>query len=204
MSDYEKDLHDLPTENKERLAESMVGAYRAQSTDQCTAGSGITTKIPPLFHGSPSRFTYEELIDDWLDLTELEAEKTKTSTEEQTCRRCKNIQGTPCPRTSESRRWSQIFQERVETSLHQRISECVPLEILSIHPSKKSKHRDGQVDRQVFIAGEAKKQYLADVAQENAERQRRSAEVLGPNVQATRGQVVLYTSEQPRKYLSIK
>ena len=34
----------------------------------------------------------------------------------------------------------------------QRSSEGVPLEILSIYPSKERKHRDGQVDRQVFIA----------------------------------------------------
>ena len=42
-------------------AESLVVAYRVESTDQCTAGSGITTN--------------EELIDDWLDLTVVEAEK---------------------------------------------------------------------------------------------------------------------------------
>ena len=34
---------------------------------------GITTKISPLFDGPTSWFKYEELIDDWLDLTMLEA-----------------------------------------------------------------------------------------------------------------------------------
>ena len=34
----------------------------------------ITTKIPPLFDGSTSWFKYEELIDEWLDLTVLQAE----------------------------------------------------------------------------------------------------------------------------------
>ena len=53
----------------------MVGAYRAESTDPCTAGSGITAKIPPLFDGSTSWCKYEELIDDWLDLTVLEPEE---------------------------------------------------------------------------------------------------------------------------------
>ena len=72
MSDYEQDLDDFPVEFVERLAESLVGAYRAKSTDQWTAGSGITTKIPLLFDGSTSLFKYEELIDDWLDLTVLE------------------------------------------------------------------------------------------------------------------------------------
>ena len=31
MHDYEEDLHDLLTENKERLAESLFGAHRAES-----------------------------------------------------------------------------------------------------------------------------------------------------------------------------
>ena len=42
MNDCEEDLDDFPAENKEKPAESMVGAYRAESTDLCTAGSGIT------------------------------------------------------------------------------------------------------------------------------------------------------------------
>ena len=49
MKDYEEDLDDFPEENKDRPAESLVGAYRAESTDLWTAGSGITPKIPPLF-----------------------------------------------------------------------------------------------------------------------------------------------------------
>ena len=69
MSDYEEDLGDFTAEKKDRLAESLVGTYRAESADQWTAGSGITTKIPPLFDVSTSWFKYEELIADWLDLT---------------------------------------------------------------------------------------------------------------------------------------
>ena len=76
MSDYEEDLGDFPTFSAEnRPAESMVGTYLAESTDQWTAASGITTNIPPLFDGLTSWFKYEELIDDWLDLTVLEAGK---------------------------------------------------------------------------------------------------------------------------------
>ena len=76
MSGCEEDLGDFPTFSAEnRTAESLVGAYRAASTDQWTAASGITTKISPLFDGPTSWFKYEELIDDWLDLTMLEAGK---------------------------------------------------------------------------------------------------------------------------------
>ena len=68
MDDSEEDLDDFPAESTEKRAESMVGTYRADSTDLYAAGSWITAKIPPLFDGSTSWFKYEELIDDWLDL----------------------------------------------------------------------------------------------------------------------------------------
>ena len=73
MSDYEEDLDDLPAGIKDRPAESSVEAYREESTDHWIAGSAITTKIPTLFDESTSWFEYEELFDDWLDLTVLEA-----------------------------------------------------------------------------------------------------------------------------------
>ena len=53
----------------------MVGAYRAESTDQWAAANRITTKIPPLVNGLTSWFKYEEQIDDWLDLAALEVSK---------------------------------------------------------------------------------------------------------------------------------
>ena len=71
MSDYEEDFCDFPSEYKEST-ESMVGAYRAESTFDFSARSGITTKMPPLFGGSTSWFKYEELIENWSDLTVLE------------------------------------------------------------------------------------------------------------------------------------
>ena len=49
MSDYEEDLDDFPVENRDRAAESLIGAYRAESTDEWTPASGITTKNQPLF-----------------------------------------------------------------------------------------------------------------------------------------------------------
>ena len=67
--------HQLPKISKTIPAESMVGSYPAESTDQWTAASGITTKIPPLFDRSTSCLKYEELIDFWQDLTVLEAVK---------------------------------------------------------------------------------------------------------------------------------
>ena len=72
-----KSFPTFSAENINKQAESMVVAYRTESTDQWTAASGITTKIPPLSDVSTSRFMYAELIDDWLNLTVLEAGKRR-------------------------------------------------------------------------------------------------------------------------------
>ena len=58
MSDYEEALDDFPTENSSTKAEFMVGACRAESTNEWTAASGIATKIPLLFNWSTSCFKY--------------------------------------------------------------------------------------------------------------------------------------------------
>ena len=92
MNDYEEDLDGFPAENRKT---SRI--YRAKSTDLYTTGSGMTAKIPPLFDGSTSRFKYEDSTEDWLGLTEPEAEKTRPSTVEQTCRRNRTLQRTPSP-----------------------------------------------------------------------------------------------------------
>ena len=72
---YEEDFIDILNFSRTLRAESLVGAYRAESTNQWPTSSGITVKIQPRFDGSTSWFKYEELIDDWLDLTQLEAGK---------------------------------------------------------------------------------------------------------------------------------
>ena len=45
VSDCEEDLDDFPSENLNSPAESMVEAYRAGSTDQWEAASGITMSL---------------------------------------------------------------------------------------------------------------------------------------------------------------
>ena len=48
LQEEEEDLDDFPTENFNKQADSMVGTFRAESTDQLTSASGITAKNPPL------------------------------------------------------------------------------------------------------------------------------------------------------------
>ena len=64
-----------PSLKKNVPAKPLVDAYRADDTDQRTASSGSTVKIPPLCDGPTSWFKYEERTDDWQDLTVLETRK---------------------------------------------------------------------------------------------------------------------------------
>ena len=62
-----------------------------------TAGPGLqsTPKIPPSFDGRSSWFAYEEAVDDWVDITTLDAEKLGPSLKKQTCWRRFRVQTTP-------------------------------------------------------------------------------------------------------------
>ena len=51
MSDHEEDFGDVPSENKKESKESMVGAYREDTT------SGITTKFHHFMGGHPGSNT---------------------------------------------------------------------------------------------------------------------------------------------------
>ena len=123
-----------------RQAESMVGAYRTESTDQWTAAHEITLKIPPRFDGSLSWFKYEELFYGWLDSTEFRTGKQLAALKIRLVGDAEMYKETSQSRISESRRWSQVFQGSVEFPLHQWSSEYFPLQILSIDSSKESKH----------------------------------------------------------------
>ena len=70
------------------------------------ASIGIGVKIPPLFDGSTSCVKYEELIDDWLDLTQLE-----TGTRGPGLRNRLVGDASMYKRLLDtSRKWSQVFQ----------------------------------------------------------------------------------------------
>ena len=75
MSDYEEESIDIQNSSKKIISWIIGWGCRAEFTDEWLAFSGITEKIPPFFDGSLSWFNYEELIDDWLDLTQRETGK---------------------------------------------------------------------------------------------------------------------------------
>ena len=50
-------------------------AYAAASHSENRMGIKMTPKVPPQFDGQSSWFEYEDLIDDWLGITALDADK---------------------------------------------------------------------------------------------------------------------------------
>ena len=46
-----------------------------QELQRLSAFQQVTTKVPPAYDGRSSWFAYEDAIDDWVDITELEPEK---------------------------------------------------------------------------------------------------------------------------------
>ena len=143
------------TSQLKKLAESMVGAYRAESTDQYTAGSGITTKIPPLFDGSTSRPESEELIDDRMDLTVPEAEKRGPALKNRfvgDAEMFKELLNRESLRAADGVKY---FKDTLRPHFIKGVQSVFLWRFYLItrsNPIKNRKHRDGQVDRQVFTA----------------------------------------------------
>ena len=57
-------------------AESYATNHRhLQELHRLSAFQQVTTKVPPSYDGRSSWFAYEDAIDDWCDITELDADK---------------------------------------------------------------------------------------------------------------------------------
>ena len=70
MEDMMNDADDL----NESSAMAVNPTYLSEF-DLANANLGMTHKIPPMYDGRTSWFQYEELIDDWVDLTNLADDK---------------------------------------------------------------------------------------------------------------------------------
>ena len=75
MSEDEEVLDDFLLRDSISPTEYMVGAYFAEHTKNFSRTSGITPNIPPSCDGTTSWFKYEELMEDWLDVTVLDTSK---------------------------------------------------------------------------------------------------------------------------------
>ena len=56
-------------------AYAVQAGRHLQELQRLSAFQQVTTKVPPAYDGRSSWFAYEDAIDDWVDITELEPEK---------------------------------------------------------------------------------------------------------------------------------
>ena len=230
LNDNEEDLDDFPAKNREKPAESMVGTYRAESTDACTAGSGITTKIPSFFDGSTSCLKYEELIVDWLDLTVLEAEKRGPTLKNRLVGDAEMNKGLLDRENLKTADGVKYFRDTRDTLRPHFIKDFIKgaqsVFLWRFYQLKRA--RRGHIEMVKWIGKfsllltrlknswtdmppmstlseeQRENQYLADVAQENADRQNKKCRTFGSELTSDSRQMECYTGEQPRKAFSIQ
>ena len=69
--DFYTDMRDEDLYDEAHTTQAM-STYDITRMNRFSQG---TTKIPPSFDGKTSRFAFEDAIDDWCDITELDEEK---------------------------------------------------------------------------------------------------------------------------------
>ena len=147
--------------NSNKTAEATVGSFRAQSTDEWTAASGMTWKIPQLFDGLTSWFKYEELIEDWLDLTVLEASqwgpalKNRLISELQ-----KSVKGLLNRESLRADDGVEYFRDTLRPHYVKGAQNVVLWRFYFTYSSKEKEHGDGRLDRQVFFALETFERFM--------------------------------------------
>ena len=106
-------------------------AYAASHVDT-RQGIKMTPKVPPQFDGQSSWFEYEDLIDGWLGITTLDADKHGPSLKKCPCRSSFVLQvdARQCP-TPRSGSWPLSFQGHIETLLREGGKSCASLAIPS-------------------------------------------------------------------------
>lgn len=62
-------------DDDENTASSVNSNKHLNELQRLLAFQHVATKVPPSYDGRGSWFTYEDAIDDWCDITELEKEK---------------------------------------------------------------------------------------------------------------------------------
>ena len=74
VTDPEEAFAAQGSRHRQQHGRSSSSTYRTYEA-QPSAGVKMTPKIPPSFDGQSSWFEFEDLIDDWVSITTLSAEK---------------------------------------------------------------------------------------------------------------------------------
>ena len=109
----------------------------------------VTTKVLPEFDGKTSWFAFEDAIDDWCDITELESEKwgpalrNRLEGEASVFKRLLDREELRQPNRS------RVFQENIETTLCERSSDSFSPQVHEIHEEQSWKWRLDEMDDKI-------------------------------------------------------
>ena len=95
MSDYEEHSIDVESQSKSLICQFVTWRRPCRNHRPMVNNQWNYCKDPlPLFSKSPSWFKYEELIDDWLDLKQVDAGKREPASKNRFVGVHINVQGT--------------------------------------------------------------------------------------------------------------
>ena len=112
-----------------------------QELQRLSAFQQVTTKVPPSYDGRSSWFAYEDAIDDWCDITELDGDKRGPALRNR-------LEGEAAihkrlldrERLKDPNKRSEVLQELPATSLCEGRSQCVPLPLPAVHELRQRGH----------------------------------------------------------------
>ena len=125
-----------------------------QELPRLSAFQQVTTKVPPAYDGRSSWFAYEDAIDDWVDITELEPEKQGPALRNRLEVRSSNPQATSRSRETEGQgQWCAVLQELLAPFVCQGCFERLLVPLPAVHDLAPWQWRHAAVDYQIPTLG---------------------------------------------------
>ena len=172
MSDYDEDLDDFqPSQQKTQTDQPNLCLDHIAQNQQINGQLQVESlqKFHHFFDGPTSWFKYEELVDDWLDLTVLETGKRGSALKNILLKDAEMHEGLLYRESLRAEDGVMYFRDTLRSISSKELRVFCSGD-LSIYPSKERKHRDRQVDWQVLTALEAIKRcldgHVADIRHE--------------------------------------
>ena len=143
---YDDDDFDIVDANEWNQYDSYA-MRRAPQHTQIHMTQQMTTKVAPAYDGRTSFFAFEDAIDDWCDITELEPEKRGPALRnrlEGDAQQYKRLLDRELLR--DPYEGVHLFQKISTTSFHQRCPERVLIPFHAVHEVQQRNHGSSEVD----------------------------------------------------------
>ena len=113
----------------------------------------MTTKVAPAYDGRTSFFAFEDAIDDWCDITELEAEKRgpalRNRLEGDASQYKRLLDREQLRDPNEGIRRRELLQEIPTTSFHQGCTNCFLVQVHAVHETQQRYYGLATMDDQI-------------------------------------------------------